>query len=87
MISEKTIEWVYQEGFEAGLAQARREQNASGWRREVEKKIDDMSWVHEDPTGQDADLLDPLYEELIEARDHEFKVRDPEAWAERRMGA
>lgn len=74
----------FEDAFAAGIREGRRLTEAEAWRKSVEQLIDDMSWVHQDPTGQDADSPEytRLFDELIEARDHELKEKDPDRYAE-----
>jgi hypothetical protein len=81
---EARIEAAREEGIEEGIDEGRRLASADERVAAAERAIDDESWRYEDPTGQDAEGIEGLFGDLIQARDERNEAYDPEAEAEAR---
>ena len=81
---EADCEARVEEAREEGLQEGRKQASANERLAAAEQSINDESWRFDDPTGQDADCMDHLFEELIQARDGVNEAYDPEGEAEAR---
>lgn len=82
LYTEEDLNSAYNAGYEDGET-SKKNKDASAWKDSVKRKIASLSWVYDDPTGQDAEeFLEPVYRELVAARDYELKIKNPERYAE-----